>query len=32
MSLVVGTTDMARGAVFENPHFVIARRRPSISA
>lgn len=32
MSLVVGTTDMSRGAVFENPHFVIARRRPSISA
>ncbi len=32
MSLVVGTTDMSRGAIFENPHFVIARRRPSISA
>ena len=28
MSLMVGSTDVSRGAVFENPHFVITRRFP----
>ncbi|MFT4550119.1 MAG: hypothetical protein ACI9UA_001206 [Pseudoalteromonas tetraodonis] len=32
ISLVVGSTDSAAGALFENPHFMITRRTPGISA
>jgi hypothetical protein len=32
VSLVVGSTDSAAGALFENPHFMITRRTPGVSA
>ena len=32
ISLVVGSTDSAAGALFENPHFMISRRAPGVSA
>ena len=32
ISLVVGSTDAAAGALFENPHFMITRRAPGVSA
>jgi len=32
ISLVVGSTDPAAGALFENPHFMITRRAPGVSA
>ena len=32
VSLVVGSTDSAAGALFENPHFMITRRAPGVSA
>ena len=32
VSLVVGSTDSAAGALFENPHFMITRRDPGVSA
>ena len=31
ISLVVGSTDSAAGALFENPHLMITRRDPSVS-
>ena len=32
ISLVVGSSDSAAGAHFENPHFMITRRAPGVSA